>query len=100
MGDNNIKAEHRPYNGISLRELIVVVFALVRYLWSKWLVILVVVLLGAVLGFSYSLIKKTNYTATLSFVLDESSASQGSLGAAASIAEQFGFNLRSEEHTS
>lgn len=93
MGDNNIKAEHRPYNGISLRELIVVVFALVRYLWSKWLVILVVIFLGAVLGFSYSLIKKTNYTATLSFVLDESSASQGSLGAAASIAEQFGFNL-------
>lgn len=93
MGDNNIKTEHRPYNGISLRELIVVVVALVRYLWRKWLVILAVVLLGAVLGLCYSLFKKTNYTATLSFVMDESSASQSSLGAAATIAEQFGINL-------
>lgn len=93
MGDNNMKADQRQYSGISLRELIVVVVALVRYLWSKWLIIFVVVLLGAVLGLCYSVFKKTNYTATLSFVMDESSASQGSLGAAASIAEQFGFNL-------
>lgn len=93
MGDNSIKTEHRSYNGISLRELIVVIFALVRYLWRKWLVILAVVLLGAVLGLCYSLFKKTNYTATLSFVMDESSASQGSLGAAATIAEQFGISL-------
>src|SRR3546814_14787787 len=101
MGDNNMKADQRQYNGISLRELIVVVVALVRYLWSKWLIILVIALLGAALGLCYSLFKKTSYTATLSFVMDESSASQGSLGAAASIAEKFGFNLggmgRSEE---
>lgn len=88
-----MKADQRQYNGISLRELIVVLVALVRYLWSKWLIILLIVLLGAVLGLCYSLFKKTNYTATLSFVMDESGASQGSLGAAASIAEQFGFNL-------
>ncbi|HWL00249.1 MAG TPA: Wzz/FepE/Etk N-terminal domain-containing protein [Parapedobacter sp.] len=93
MGDNNIKTGHKSYNGISLRELIVVVFALVRYLWSKWLVISAVVFLGALLGFCYSLVKKTKYTATLSFVMDESSASQGSLGAAATIAEQFGISL-------
>src|SRR5690554_274030 len=93
MGDNNMKADQRQYSGISLRELIIVVVALVRYLWSKWLIIFVVVLLGAVLGVCYSLFKKTNYTATLSFVMDEPGASQGSLGAAATIAEQFGFNL-------
>ncbi|MFB2119325.1 Wzz/FepE/Etk N-terminal domain-containing protein [Parapedobacter sp. 2B3] len=81
------------YHGISLRELILKVTALVRYLLSKWAIILTIALLGAVLGLCYSLFKKTNYTATLSFVMDESSASQGSLGAAASIAEQFGFNL-------
>jgi len=93
MGDNTIKPLQGQYNGISLRELIIKVVTLVRYLWGKWLIILVVALLGAVLGLCYSLFKKINYTATLSFVMDESSASQGSLGAAASIAEQFGFNL-------
>src|SRR3546814_19373825 len=93
MGDNNMNADQRQDNGISLRERIVVVVALVRYLWSKWLIILVIALLGASLGLCYSLFKKTSYTATLSFVMDESSASQGSLGAAARIAEPFGFHL-------
>ena len=93
MDNHNMKAENRTYNGISLRELIVVVLSLVRYLWRKWLIILAIAVLGAVIGLCYSLFKKTNYTATLSFVMDESGVSQSGLGAAASIAEQFGFNL-------
>ncbi|MEC3879550.1 Wzz/FepE/Etk N-terminal domain-containing protein [Parapedobacter sp. 10938] len=93
MGDNNMKAGPGPHNGVSLRELIIKMVALIRYLLHKWLIIVVVVLLGAVLGLCYSLFKKTNYTATLSFVMDEPSGSQGGLGAAATIAEQFGFSL-------
>jgi len=93
MVDHNLKAGHGQYNGISLRELILKVAALIRYLLSRWLIIVVVALLGATLGVCYSMFKKTEYTATLSFVMDEPSASQGSLGAAATIAEQFGFNL-------
>src|SRR5690606_33373391 len=93
MGDINVKAESKASNGVSLKELIIIVTALIRYLSRKWLVILIVGLLGAGIALCYSLFKRTNYTATLSFVMDESGASQGGLGAAASIAEQFGFNL-------
>src|SRR5690606_7826725 len=93
MGDINVKAESKASNGVSLKELIIIVTALIRYLSRKWLVILIVGLLGAGIALCYSLFKRTNYTATLSFVMDESGASQGGLGAAATIAEQFGFNL-------
>ncbi|MGV3763108.1 Wzz/FepE/Etk N-terminal domain-containing protein [Parapedobacter sp.] len=93
MGDTNMNAGHGQYNKVGLRELIIKMVALIRYLLNKWLIILMIALLGAALGLCYSLFKKTDYTATLSFVMDESSASQGSLGAAATIAEQFGFNL-------
>ena len=80
------------YNGVSLRELIIKIVALIRYFLSRWVIILIVGLIGGAVGLCYSLFRTTNYTATLSFVMEEPS-SQGSLGAAANIAAQFGINL-------
>lgn len=76
-----------------MKELIFKIRGLIRYLLGKWLLIVVVGLVGGGIGLLYSLTKKTNYTAKLSFVVDEQTSSSSSLGAAASIAAQFGFNL-------
>jgi len=95
MTDNKQSgASQGQRDDINLRELIVKINGLFGYLIGNWVVILVVGLLFGGMVFVYSLTKKTNYTAKLSFILDEQSgSSSGTLGAAASIAAQFGFNL-------
>jgi len=95
MTDNKQSgASQGQRDDINLRELIVKINGLISYLRSKWVLIFIVAALCGALALVYSLTKKTHYTAKLSFVLDEqSSSSGGGLGAAASIAAQFGFNL-------
>jgi len=79
---------------INLKELIVKIKGWVGYLVRKWLLILGAGVVGSILILVLSLTKTTHYTAKLSFVLDEQgSSSGGALGAAASIAAQFGLNL-------
>ena len=79
---------------ISLKELILKFQDWVHFYLSRWLTILVAVIVGAGAGLLIAVNKKTNYTATLDFVMDDqSSSSGGGLGAAANIAAQFGINL-------
>lgn len=77
---------------ISLKELILKLQEWIRYLRSKWLIILIAAIIGGCLGLIYSILKKPQYIATLTFALEEKS--QGSqLGAYAGLASQFGINL-------
>lgn len=77
-------------NEISLKELIVKVREWYSYLLSQWKIILLVGLIGALLGLTYSFIKKPIYTATLSFALeDEKGGGLGALG----LASSFGIDL-------
>ncbi|KIO78623.1 lipopolysaccharide biosynthesis protein [Pedobacter lusitanus] len=73
---------------ISLRDIIVKCIEWFHYLKSKWLIIGLFALLGGGLGFVYTSIKKTIYTATTSFVLEEEKGGggMGSLSGLASIA--------------
>ncbi|MBK1439390.1 lipopolysaccharide biosynthesis protein [Parapedobacter sp. ISTM3] len=96
MAENKVSIAQRPQpqdDDISLKELITNVREWFRYFLNKWAIILIVGLLGGVVGLVYSIAKRTNYTATLNFVMEEQGASQSSLGAAAGIAAQLGFNL-------
>jgi len=77
---------------ISLKDLILKLRAIRRYLLSKWLIIVVIGSTGGVLGFIYALYQKPNYSAELSFALEDSQ-SPGGLGAAMGIASQFGIDL-------
>lgn len=89
---NSSFSPRRP-DQVSLKELVLKIQGLARYLFGKWVLIVIVGLAGGGIGLLYSLNKKTNYTAKLSFIVDEQGSSGNSLGAAASIAAQFGFNL-------
>ena len=62
------------------------------YLFSKWKIILLSTLIGAVIGLSYALIRKPIYQATLSFALEDEKSGGGFSGAA-SLANTFGFDL-------
>ena len=84
--------EQKPQDEISLKELIEKGKEWFEYFLSKWKTILLAGVLGAVLGLTYSFIKKPVYTATLSFALeDENSA--GGLSGALGLASSFGFDL-------
>jgi len=77
---------------ISLKELFLKLGEWKHYLFSRWKTIVIACCIGAVLGLAYSILKKTTYEASLTFVLDEQK-SGGSLGSYAGIASQFGINL-------
>ena len=75
---------------ISLKELFQKVKSIWKILLSKWLVISLAGLLGALLGLGYALKQPVKYTAKLSFVVEDGKSGGGGL---ASLAGQFGFDL-------
>ncbi|GAA3779455.1 Wzz/FepE/Etk N-terminal domain-containing protein [Flavobacterium ginsengiterrae] len=78
---------------ISLKKLIIKIKEWYVYLFSKWKIILVAGFFGAILGLSYSYIKKPTYTATLSFALEDEKSGGGGLGSALGLASSFGLDL-------
>lgn len=77
---------------ISLKELILKIQDWWSYLLSKWLVILVVGLVGGAMGLILSLTSKPKYIAKLNFVLEDSKGSSG-LGNLGGLAAMVGVNL-------
>ncbi len=79
---------------LSLKDLFQQFKELIRYLTRQWKILLIVGVLFGVLGLIYALLKKKQYEAQLTFVLDESRGG-GLLGSYSSIASQFGVDLGS-----
>lgn len=80
---------------ISLKDVIIALGKLSRYLWSKWLLILICGLSGGAIGLACSLLIKPVYTASTSFVLEEdkSSPGAGGLSSLAGLASVAGLDL-------
>lgn len=79
---------------ITLREFARRLGNTLTFVKKKWPVIIVIAVTGAVAGFAYTF-KKTYYTATSSFVLEENSKT-GGLSQYAGLASLAGINLNSE----
>lgn len=62
------------------------------YLFSKWKIILLSMLFGAVISLGYALTRKPIYQATLTFALEDEKSGGGFSGAT-SLANTFGFDL-------
>jgi hypothetical protein len=77
---------------ISLKELILKIREIWKYLLSKWKIIVTVGILSASLGLVYSFLKTPAYIAELSFSVIEKNSSGGGLSA---LAGQLGFNVGS-----
>lgn len=80
---------------ISLKELILKLLEWWKYFLTKWVIILIVGIIGGIAGFIYAYSKKPVYTAELTFVLDGGSKG-GGLGNYAGLASQFGINMGGE----
>ena len=77
---------------ISLKELMEKSREWFAYFLLQWKIIVIAGFIGAVLGLTYSFIKKPVYTASLSFALEDENAS-GGIGGALGLASSFGFDL-------
>jgi len=62
------------------------------YVWSKWKIILVIAIIGGAAGLGYALLRKTNYNAICTSVLDTGDK-ESSLGAYAGLASLAGISL-------
>jgi primosomal protein N'' len=75
---------------ISLKDLILKIIEIGKYLFSKWVIIVIATVLCASLGLVYSINKTPQYVAGLTFSVIEKGSSGGGM---ASLAGQFGFNI-------
>ena len=89
-------AEEIQDDEITLKQIVIKIGEKLSYLRSKWVVILVVGLIGAAIGFAKASMQKTLYIGTLSFTLEEEkSAGAGGLSGAMGLASQFGIDMGS-----
>ncbi|RAJ33479.1 Wzz/FepE/Etk N-terminal domain-containing protein [Pedobacter cryoconitis] len=90
--EEKIITHSKESEDISLAEIISVFIELRKYLLSKWIIIVSISLLGGILGFTYSYLKKPIYTATTSFVLEDGDKG-GGMGQYAGLASMVGIDV-------
>jgi len=74
-----------------LQELYLTIKSWFLFLLSKWLILLFMGIIGGLLGILIAYSSEPDYQSRLTFALDEGATS--SMGSAASLAAQFGFNI-------
>ncbi|MBB5636603.1 uncharacterized protein involved in exopolysaccharide biosynthesis [Pedobacter cryoconitis] len=77
---------------ISMKELLLNIQEWYKNMLSKWLIIVLFGLLGGLLGFVYAYYKKPVFTASTTFVLEES-GSGGALGGLGGLASMVGVDI-------
>ncbi|MES2276354.1 MAG: Wzz/FepE/Etk N-terminal domain-containing protein [Bacteroidota bacterium] len=79
---------------ISLKDIAKKIRFWRKYIWSKKLIILLISSIGGILGFTYAYLKKPVYTASCTFVLEESGSNGGgALGQYAGLASMVGIDM-------
>lgn len=94
MQTNNNDIQNITEDEISLKELILKIKDWSRFLISKWVVLLAAGIIGGAIGVGYAIFTKPEYTANLSFALeDEKSGGAGGLSSALGLASSLGIDL-------
>lgn len=92
MEEKAIENKRIQTEQVSLKEVVLKLREYYGYLLSKWLIIVLLGLLGGVLGIAYAWFKKPIYVAATTFVLEEGEKG-GGLGQYAGLASMVGIDL-------
>ena len=84
MNQNNKEETLSNDEGVSVYTLFSKIYAHFKYLKTKWKILLIVFIIGGGLGIWYSFVKKPQYTALISFTVDDSGEGQSALSGLAS----------------
>lgn len=90
--------ENSEDDELSISELIINIKKWGKLIFSKWKLLILSIILGAIMGFIWENLSPPNYTAVLTFAMEDEKASGGAGGALSSvsgIASQFGIDLGS-----
>jgi uncharacterized protein involved in exopolysaccharide biosynthesis len=90
---NNNQINNIEQDEISLKELILKIKDWYRFLLTKWVVIIAAGIIGGAIGVGYAFMQKPEYTASLSFALEDEKAGGGGLSGALGLASSLGIDL-------
>jgi uncharacterized protein involved in exopolysaccharide biosynthesis len=93
MQQNNNDIQNITEDEISLKELILKIKDWYRFLLTKWLVIVAAGIIGGAIGVSYAFFTKPEYTASLSFALEDEKSGGSGLSGALGLASSLGIDL-------
>lgn len=91
--NTNIGKPNSEIDEISVRDLIQKIREWYLYVKTKWLIIILVGVLGGAGGFVYAWYQKAKYTATLTFALEEEKPTGGGLAGALGLASSLGIDV-------
>jgi hypothetical protein len=93
MQQNNNEINNIAEDEISLKELVLKIKDWYRFLLTKWLVIVAAGIIGGAIGVGYAFLTKPEYTANLSFALEDEKQGGGGLSGALGLASSLGIDL-------
>ncbi len=93
MQQNNNDIQHIEQDEISLKELLLKIKDWYRFLISKWVVLVAAAIIGSAIGVGYAFMQKLEYTASLSFALEDEKSGGGGLSGALGLASSLGIDL-------
>jgi len=89
LENNQIENSNINNDSISLKQFVFKIKEWVVFLFSKWKIIILIGLIGAIIGYTYAKYSKITYKAVLSFAMDEDKPG-GGLGSALGLASSLG----------
>ncbi len=95
MQQNNNVIQNLEQDEISLKELVLKVKDWYRFLLTKWLIIVAAGIIGGSIGVGYAFFSKPEYTASLSFALEDEKQSANGFSGALGLASSLGIDLGS-----
>jgi uncharacterized protein involved in exopolysaccharide biosynthesis len=93
MQQNNNDIQNIAEEEISLKEFIFKIKDWYRFLLSKWVVLVAAGIIGGAVGVGYAFFTKPEYTANLSFALEDEKSGGGGLSGALGLASSLGIDL-------
>ena len=93
MQQNNNDIQNIEQDEISLKELLLKIKDWYRFLISKWVVLAAAAIIGSAIGVGYAFMQKPEYTANLSFALEDEKSGGGGLSGALGLASSLGIDL-------
>jgi len=93
MQQNNNDIQNIQEDEISLKELILKLQDWYRFILSKWVVLVAAGIIGGAIGVGYAFFTKPEYTASLSFALEDEKSGAGGLSGALGLASSLGIDL-------
>ncbi|MEO8949214.1 MAG: lipopolysaccharide biosynthesis protein [Mucilaginibacter sp.] len=95
MSQANNEINDIQIHEISLKEIILKIKELWAYIFSKWHIVFIASIIGAVIAVMYAWNTQPIYKAQLSFTLQDDQGGGGGVSGALGLASQFGINLGS-----